>query len=241
MINLNGGLMATSRILALETNVNQILSNLSNVGTNGFLEQRLKFEELSKEGELHEQTNFAVAKTLYFDLSKGEAMATQNHRHVMLANQGFFAINTPKGPSFTRDGNFSVENNKLTYNKEFDVLGVDMSPIILTNPQDFKIAQDGTVSCKNEGGYEIVGQLGCFNITPEYVDSYGTYRAQNNQITPAEQGVFLQGYLEKSNVNTVKAITGLTEHSKHFEYLIKMLDNFYNTTLNTVNNLLCVF
>src|SRR5580698_5511508 len=101
-----------SRTQALDTAAN----NLSNAGTSGFRAQRDYFSGVLAGGiDQDPETASQVGQAVNglgvlggnrLDLGQGELQSTGNPLDLALEGQGFFAIQTPNGIIYTRDGAF---------------------------------------------------------------------------------------------------------------------------------------
>ncbi len=108
-------LVALSRQVALERQMDVVANNVANVNTNGFKAEKSLFEEYLTSGA-HED-NFALAdrrvsfvqdRATYHDLMQGPSERTGNPLDVSIDGKGFFAVQTPGGERYTRDGSFQI-------------------------------------------------------------------------------------------------------------------------------------
>ena len=76
----------------------------------------------------------------------GGVHPTGNPLDVALSGKGFFAVNGPSGPLYTRNGNFRLAaDGKLVTGDGYPVRGADGTPVTLQSGRAVEIAQDGTV------------------------------------------------------------------------------------------------
>ena len=144
----------------------------------------------------------------------------------------FFAVQTPNGTQFTRDGSFSLNaNGELVTNQGFRVLGAGGAPIVfpqaaVTPGADVKVGPNGAITLNNNP----VGQLQIVAFAnPVALDKPGnTLFAQNVRSgppTPANPGDFvIQDHaLELSNVDPVRSMAEMMDTMRAYEMNQKMV------------------
>jgi flagellar basal-body rod protein FlgG len=147
-------------------------------------------------------------------------MTTNRNLDFALQGHGFFAISTPAGTRYTRNGSFSrtAEGTLITADG-MEVQGADGKPIQLTNQGgEISIESDGTI----RAGDQIARQLKVVDF-----DDYSTLTREDNgrlksgiasrAASPNTQ--VLGGTLEQSNVSIVERMAHLTEVNRSFEAL----------------------
>ncbi|HLG74332.1 MAG TPA: flagellar basal-body rod protein FlgF [Chloroflexota bacterium] len=141
----------------------------------------------------------------------------------------FFAVQTPTGTQFTRDGSFNRNaNGELVTNQGYRVLGQGGAPIVLPASQDseVKVQPDGTILVNSQQ----VGKLQIVTFqNPEALDKPGnTLFAQNarsGQPTPANPTDYaVQDHaLEMSNVDPVRSMAEMLDTMRAYEMNQKMV------------------
>jgi flagellar basal-body rod protein FlgG len=141
----------------------------------------------------------------------------------------FFAVQTPTGTEFTRDGSFSRNGNgELVTNQGYRVLGQGGAPMVVPDAQDseVKVQPNGAVLVNNQQ----VGQLQIVIFAnPELLDKPGnTLLAQNVRSgppTPANPGDYaVQDHaLEMSNVDPVRSMAEMLDTMRAYEMNQKMV------------------
>ena len=137
-----------------------------------------------------------------------------------MQGDAWFAIQTPSGVVYTRDGRMQMsQQGELQTLEGHNVLDAGGAPIQLDpNGGDVTIAPDGTLT---QGGRQL-GAIGLFNIANEA----HLKRYENSGIVPdipAEpaldfsRNALAQGFSEQSNVNPVAEITRLITVQRSFE------------------------
>jgi flagellar basal-body rod protein FlgF len=224
------GLLA--RTQALDTAAN----NLANAGTNGFRAERDYFRGVlaggfandSQASQVGDSVNsFGILGGSRADFTQGTLTNTSNPLDLALDGQGFFAVQTQQGVSYTRDGGFSLSpTGQLQTRNGEAVLDQNQQPIELPSGKTV-IAPDGTISVA--GG--VVGKVGVFQFaSPESLTLEGANRfAAPAGMTPtAASAQVRQGALEGGNEDTVQGTMQLILVQRQAEMMQKALSVFNN-------------
>jgi flagellar basal-body rod protein FlgF len=141
----------------------------------------------------------------------------------------FFAVQTPNGTEFTRDGSFNRNGNgELVTNQGYRVLGQGGQPITLPASLDseIKVQPNGAILVRNQQ----VGQLQIVSFTnPVALDKPGnTLFAQNARSGPPNPAnptdyVVQDHALELSNVDPVRSMAEMMDDMRAYEMNQKMV------------------
>src|SRR5262245_56040224 len=106
--------VATSRLAAQQRAMDVIAANVANAGTPGFKAERVQFSDwLSRQrGADAPRGDRSVAYTqdraTWRDQRAGTLTHTANPFDLGVTGDGFFTVNTARGPRLTRDGRFGL-------------------------------------------------------------------------------------------------------------------------------------
>jgi len=220
-----------------------ISNNLANVNTTGYKRDTMISEEFtplllrrindtSKGSDVSSFKNFSVGNEspvvgqlgrgsrvseIATIREQGSLQSTGNPLDVAISGSGYFVINTPQGQRYTRNGNFSRSATGQIVNSDGQaVLGTDGRPITLPASEKVSIASDGTVY----SGEEQIGQLQFVDFADRRAllkqGSSLFYPQAGAQPQPAT-GTIEQGYVERSNVNTVAEMVALITNYRTYE------------------------
>ena len=168
------------------------------------------------------------------DLEQGQLQQTKIPLDLAISGQGFFALQSPNGVVYTRDGHFDVDAQGLLVNAEgFPVLGQG-GPIHLQGGQ-VQILEDGTVL---EDGI-AVDQLRLASFAPEVLVRAGHTNfslAAGAQEQPVS-GRVVQGALEASNVNPTQTMTSMIDVLRLYESSQRVLEIQNETLKRAVNDI----
>lgn len=230
----SGYYAAYSALLARTEAMDAASSNLANANTNGYRAQREYFRDaIAGAGAGDSQLNGAVNRYGVLggdqvDLGQGALVKTGNATDLAIQGQGFFAVKTPHGERYTRDGSFQrSKDGTLVDSGGNAVLDTAHKPIMMPANGTIAVGTDGAVSV--DGG--VVGQLGIFvapatQLIPEGADQYRVNDTRT--LKPGQNYTVAQGELEGSNQNIVSGSLQLMLIQRQAEMMQKALSVFHN-------------
>jgi flagellar basal-body rod protein FlgF len=216
--------MAASGMRSRMESLDLLANNIANASTGGYKADR-EFYSLyaAADADADNGTTMPVIEKQYTDLSQGMLQPTGNSLDVALSGAGFFAVQGPGGPLYTRNGNFRLASDgKLISAEGYPVRGTGGAAITLPGTQPIEISSDGTVM---QGG-KAIGQLQIADFT----SGAGLAKQGNNYFRAADpagqvaipQGTSVeQGKLEASNSGTAESAVRLISIMRQFEMLQK--------------------
>ncbi|HEY8490775.1 MAG TPA: flagellar hook-basal body protein [Dehalococcoidia bacterium] len=161
------------------------------------------------------------------DFSQGPLVQTGRDLDLALQGDGFFVLQGPNGPVYTRDGHFLRDANGLLVNADgLPVLDVNGNPVVL-GLGPVQVQQNGLLLQNNAA----VAQLQVVSFPDG-----GLIRAGDNTFVPvgtlpaASNAAVFQGYLEQANVNTAELMTHLVTLARVYESSQRLLQ-MQNETL----------
>jgi flagellar basal-body rod protein FlgF len=224
-----GAYTALSGLRARVEQLDRLASDIANAGTAGYKAERattVSAERPDFGRALQSAIDVAPGPGRY-DFRGGSVVATGRELDVALDGPGFFAIDTPAGPRYTRNGQFDRRaDGTLVTSDGFEVLGERGAIRVGTGP--VRIDQDGTVHAAGT----VAGRLRIVDFD-DYTgfarEEGGRFRAAPGR-TPVEkpQAMVRAGALEQSNVSMVERMAQLTEVGRGFEALQRGLSVLMN-------------
>jgi flagellar basal-body rod protein FlgF len=198
--------------------LDMLANNIANTGTTGFKADREFYG-------LYEQ-QLPVLERQWTDFSQGTLTPTGNPLNLALAGNGLFALNSPVGLVYTRNGNFQVsEANELATPDGYTLRNTldNGKPIKVDPLQSIDILKDGTVQ---QGGQDL-GKIEVDSPDGPALNKLGsTYfaMADPKAPVPASQNTdVLQGQVEQSNVPVAESAVKLVGVMRQFEMLQKAM------------------
>ncbi len=252
---MNGSIyMSATGALAYERRLQLLSNNLANVNSVGFKKDRGRFEAFdiaamtaSNRRPVNWQGSQApeywMHYSTYTDFSPGNIKKTGNPFDLALAGTGFFCVQTPDGIQYTRRGNFTVSENELLVTQEgWPVLGKSGEiQINLSKPSDdlreFSVSEDGSITVDGSQ----IDQLRIIDFTQSHAlekAGHGYYRAlKPRALQDLDQGLQVsQGFLEMSNVDTVRMMTEMIEVLRGYESYQKMMRSVDDMNARLIND-----
>lgn len=226
----NALLVGLSRQVALGRELDVIANNVANVTTTGFKARNTRFSEhLMPRARADafrspdQRLSFVVDAGTRLDLSAGAVERTGNALDAAIRGDAFFAVQTPAGERYTRNGAFQINaGGQLVTGDGKTVLG-ENGPIAFT-PQDsdVAIAPDGTVTTSGgeRGRLKLVRFADPGSLRNEGANLFAS--AAPPQPAGAE-GRIESGALERSNVQPVLEMSRLIEVNRSYTALSTMV------------------
>lgn len=204
-------------------------NNLANVSTNGFKRDGLVFNEameraMAADGGTGRRLGSvgmgSIAKGEFTVFELGSMSYTGNPLDVAIDSpRGTFAVQTPNGIRYTRDGALQLNADRQITTKEgFPVLDTNRQPITVP-PGLIEIENSGRISVNGNA----VGQLAVWdgNFVKE---GDNLFVANNAQMMPEETTKIRQSSLEQSNVNAVEAMISMITIGRSYEMAQKSMN-----------------
>ena len=215
--------VAASGLRARMESLDLLANNLANASTGGYKADR-EFYSLYTAPEAADSANSSMPliERPWTDLSQGVLHETGNPLDVALSGPGFFAVNGPAGPLYTRNGNFRLSPaGALVTADGYAVRGAAGAPVNLQSSQPVEISSDGTIRQNGlvTGKLEIVDFTGSDGIAKQGANYF---RGANTAPAPAATQV-AQGKLEDSNTGSAEAAVRLVSVMRQFETLQKAI------------------
>lgn len=221
---------AASGMRSRMESLDMLANNLANAATTGYKSDRESYStymaaeavDAALAGESPMPSSLPVVEKNWTDFSQGTLTSTGNPLDVALGSQGFFVVNGPSGPLYTRNGSFHLSSTGvLTTQDGYAVQDSTGTTIQAAGVGPLDISSDGTIS--QDGA--TLGQLAVVNLPQGAADKAGSnyYRPDSAQVqpSPATDVQLYQGKLEASNVATPETAVRLVSLLRQFEMLQK--------------------
>jgi len=230
-------LVGLSRQMVLERQMDVVANNVANVNTNGFKADRSLFEQFlsspAHEANFHRadrRVAFVQDRGTFKDFAAGASEHTKNPLDVAIDGKGFLVVQTPAGERYTRDGNLQINNQgQLVTQSGFPVMGGSGPIVFQQTDKQVTIATDGNVTVL-EGSNRLDSVRGKLRIV-SFADAQSLVKDGGN-LYSAGQGVaplpdttsrVNQGYVEKSNVNSVTEMSRMIEITRAYTQISALL------------------
>src|SRR3954465_15782681 len=214
--------IAASGLRARMESLELLANNVANASTGGYKADR-EFYGLYRAPEADSDSTMPLIERPWVDHSQGTLHGTGNSLDVALSGRGFFSVQGPRGPLYTRNGNFRLAGDgKLVTSEGYAVRGGAGAPVTLQSGRTIDISADGTI--RQDG--VVVGKLELADFTsPDGIVKHGNnyFRATDPSVRPATPpGASVeQGKLEASNTGSAESAVRLVNVMRQFEMLQK--------------------
>jgi flagellar basal body rod protein FlgG len=211
--------------------LDRIASDIANVNTTGYKGEMVTTTKVDRPsfGSVLQTAVDVAAAPGNLDMRNGNMTPTGRELDVALDGRGFFAIDTPGGTRYTRNGEFTRRaDGTLTTSDGMVVQGDDGKPVVLANAGGMvSVETDGTV----RSGDEVAGKLKVVDF-----DDYSTLVREDSgrlrsgiAAKPASENTQVRGgTIEQSNVSIVERMAQLTEVGRSFEALQRGVSTLMN-------------
>ena len=239
---IRGWYTGASGMNAQQARLDAISNNLANVDTTGYKKDvavsksfsELLLRRMNDDGVITNNLgSYDVAPVigklglgvetneLYTIFEQGSFKETGTFTDMALSGEGFFAVSTPNGERYTRNGNFMVGKEGYLETKDgYPVLG-EKGYINVADTR-FTVSPDGVIS--DENGNEVDRFKIVRFDNERYLNKMGSSLYNTNDIAGDayiaegnERPTLVQSYLESSNVNVVNEMVQMIEVNRAYE------------------------
>lgn len=222
----NAGYIALSRQMALRREMSVIANNMANMNTPAFKGESMLFVEYLESTDSGEKISFVQDIGLVRNLTEGQLTATENPLDTAISGDGYYEVETPLGPRYTRNGSFrlNADGELVTANGD-KVLGEGGNPIALPpNSRDVTITRDGTVST-DQGPAGTIRMVRFDDEQALIKMANGLYDADGQDALRAEGSEIVQGMVEGSNVSGIIEMTKMIETVRSYSSTGRMVND----------------
>jgi flagellar basal-body rod protein FlgF len=229
-------LIGLSRQTVLERQLDVVANNIANVNTIGFKADQSLFEEYLMPGA-HEdnfvgrdrRVSYVQDRGTYRDLTQGASQQTKNPLDLAIDGSGYLVVQTAAGERYTRDGGLHLNNTGQLVTSGGDaVLGTSGPIVFQPTDHDINVSPDGTITVL-EGTNRVDALRGKLRLV-SFADAQSLlkqgsnlYSAGEGAAQPDTRSQVQQGFLEKSNVNSVAEMSRMIEVTRAYSQISTML------------------
>ena len=244
-------LVGLSRQVTLERQMDVVANNVANINTTGFKADRSLFEEYLRSGA-HEdnfarsdrRVSFVQDRGTFHDFSAGPSEQTRNPLDIAIDGGAFLVVQTAAGERYTRDGGLQINNQgQLVTAGGNPVMGASGPIVFQPTDKEISIAPDGSVTVI-EGTGRIDSVRGKLRLV-SFADAQKLVKEGSN-LYSADQGAAAradttsrvrQGFIEKSNVNSVHEMSRMIEITRTYTQISALLQQQHDLHRTAVEKL----
>jgi flagellar basal-body rod protein FlgF len=230
-------LVGLSRQMTLERQLDVVANNVANVNTTGYKADKSLFQEYLTSGAHQDnfvgrdrRVSYVTDRATYHDFAQGAAEQTKNPLDVAIDGKAFLVVQTPGGERYTRDGSLQINSQgQLVTATGNPVLGTSGPIVFQPTEKQINIAPDGNVTVLEgtnridsvRGKLRLVSFAQPQRLVKEGANLYSSGPGSASQ--PDTTSVVRQGFIEKSNVNSVSEMSKMIEVTRAYTQISAML------------------
>ena len=230
-------LVGLSRQMILERQMDVVANNVANVNTTGYKADKSLFQEYLTSGAHQDsfsgrdrRVSYVVDRATYHDFAQGGAEPTKNPLDIAIDGKGFLVVQTPGGERYTRDGALQINSQgQLVTAAGHPVLGTNGPIVFQPTDKEISITADGSVSVLEgvsridsvRGKLRLVSFAQQQRLVKEGANLYSS--GAGNAAQPDAVSKVRQGFVEKSNVNSVAEMSKMIEVTRTYTQISAML------------------
>jgi flagellar basal-body rod protein FlgF len=226
----NLSIAAVSGLRSRMQSLDLLANNLANSATSGYKSDREYYglysstdSENGIDGGVG--TSLPVVEKQWTDFSPGVLQATGNPLDVALDGKGFFTVNGPQGPLYTRNGSLKIlPSGELASGDGYTLRSASGSTISVAAGKQINITKEGNV--QQDG--QTLGQINVVDFkSTDSLQKVGSSSFRNtnpnNQPAAVPGADIEQGKIEASNVPVAYSAMRLVGIMRQFEMLQKAI------------------
>ncbi|WP_201281589.1 flagellar basal-body rod protein FlgF [Methylosinus sp. Ce-a6] len=218
--------VSLSAQMSVDKRLETLANNIANAMTPGYRAEGVSFQQVVSDTDTAKVAYVSAGKN-FISRAVGELTRTGDPYDIGIVGNGFFAIRTPDGIAYTRDGRMRMtETGNLQTVAGFPILDAGNSAITLDpNAGPPMISRDGMIT---QNGQQI-SAVGLFMID----ETADLKRGPNASLIPSRPATAVfdfvrngvqQGFIEGSNVNPIHEMAKLIATSRAFDSVSSMND-----------------
>src|ERR1700761_1114663 len=224
--------------MTLDRQFDVVANNIANINTNGYKADHMLFEEYLN-SNAHEDNfkssdrriSYVQDRGTFRDFSEGALEQTNNPLDVAISGDAFLTVQSGGGERYTRDGNLQLSpTGQLVTSKGDLVMGTGGPIVFQPTDHDITISADGTITVQ-EGTARTDSIRGKLRLV-SFADAQKLLKQGDNLYAAGEGGAaptqdakstVRQGFVEKSNVNSVVEMSRMIEINRTYANVSNML------------------
>ncbi|HAR94541.1 MAG TPA: flagellar basal-body rod protein FlgF [Deltaproteobacteria bacterium] len=228
----SGVYTVVSGAVAQEIRLASIANNLANAQTPGYKASKPIFEAVLSNAVIDSENpnTYVAVYDAHVDFSNAPLIQSGSELDLAVVGDGFFVIDTPKGPMYTRNGQFTIDSEKHLVTMSGDRVRGDGGPITVDGRQII-IENDGSVFVDGQmsGKITVVDFENKSYLKPAGKGYFMNSEPTNGEIEASNYSV-KQGAYEASNVEVMKEMVEMIATVRAYESYTKLQQADTNMT-----------
>jgi flagellar basal-body rod protein FlgF len=243
----NAFLVGLSRQVALSRELDVVANNIANINTFGYKADGSLFEEYlssNARSDTGGRISYVRDRGVWHDMNAGPIERTGNSLDLAIEGDAFFAVQTPRGERYTRNGALHLDATGQIVTSEGDpVLGTSGPIVLQPNDRQISISRDGTISVRNGASKTDTarGKLRLVSFAkPQLLqkDSGSAFKpAAGNPPQETDKAFVEQGAIERSNVRGVVEMARMIEITRAYTQVSSLLQQQGDLSQQSIDKL----
>lgn len=243
----NPSYIALSQQMALRRQMDAIATNIANVSTPGYKAERIMFSEMiagkapypgATTGARQPGLSFVNQVGMLRDTAEGGMTQTGNALDLAISGPGYFVVDTPAGPRYTRAGAFRLDQDGRIVTAEGHALLDQQNRPISIRPGETRIEISAKGAVTTEGGEAGRIQVAQFeNEQAMRKIGAGLYETDQSPLPADKSAEIRQGMIESSNVKAVSELTLMMDVMRRYQSAQKILDTDHELERRAIEKL----
>ena len=235
--------VALSRLVAQQRSMEVTATNLANASTPGFKAERVLFSDwLGRQNQVDavpggRTVSYTQDRATYREQAAGPLTQTSNPFDLAVSGDGFFTVDTPRGPRLTRAGRFTpMADGRVGDQDGNALLDIAGKPLrIAATDTRITINADGSVASENGplGRIGLVQPADPARMTAEG----GRLLRADGPTAPVPAPRMTQGAVEDSNVQPILEMTRMMADLREFQFVSQFVQGEADRQQNAINKL----
>ena len=222
--------VAMSYLSAQQRALDVTAGNLANAGTSGYKAERMLFSDwLAKQNGTDgsrgtKPVAFVQDRATWRETADGPLQHTGNPLDLAIGGDGYFTIETSRGPRLTRAGRFTTQADGTISDTQGNALLDTNGQKLRVSPADITLTVTGDGTLSSENG--TIGKIAI--VQPDEPAKLqgegGTAMRPGSGTTPVEQPRIVQGAIEDSNVKPIIEMTRMMSGLRSFQFTAQLVE-----------------
>jgi flagellar basal-body rod protein FlgF len=219
--------LAAGGIRSRMQSLDVVANNLANSSTSGYKSDGEFYSMFASEAASDSASGPVSVPTIerqWTDFAQGLLEQTNNPLDFGISGKGFFVVQGPSGPLYTRNGNFRFDTKgALVTGDGYPLLQENGQPFQAKPTQPIKVSRDGEISQADQsiGRIKLAEFANTAGLTKQGNNYFQNNTAQNP--TGATGAEVFQGKLEASNVSASHGAVRIVGLMRQFEMMQKAI------------------
>jgi len=219
--------LAAGGMRSRQQSLDVVANNLANTSTSGYKSDGEFYSMFASEAAGDDgsgQSSVPTIERQWTDFAQGLLEPTNNPLDFGISGKGFFVVQGPSGPLYTRNGNFRFDTKgALVTTDGYPLLQQNGQPLQANPKQPVAVSRDGEISQNGQSIGRI--KVAQFSNTAGLTKQGNNYFQNNTaqEPTDASDAQIYQGKVEASNVSASHGAVRIVGLMRQFEMMQKAI------------------